>query len=224
MRVVEQICDRVAIMNRGVIEETGFVKDIFLNPKSETSKRLVLSADSKGELTTNKKCIRIVFDGISSSEPILADLVLATQVKLNIMGANTEDIGGSQTIPSRGGVIAFVTILGYSAMAGFVGGGGLGAIAVNYGYYRFKPDVMFAPIRYGKTTLDNGALTKELCKVAEELLKKHPDIGAILLECSDLPPYAKAIQSVTGLPVFDFNTMIDWVYHSVVQKTYFGYF
>ncbi len=82
----------------------------------------------------------------------------------------------------------------------------------------------FAPIRYGKTTLDNGALTKELCKVAEELLKKHPDIGAILLECSDLPPYAKAIQSVTGLPVFDFNTMIDWVYHSVVQKTYFGYF
>ncbi len=95
MRVVEQICDRVAIMNRGVIEETGFVKDIFLNPKSETSKRLVLSADSKGDLTTNKKCIRIVFDGISSSEPILADLVLATQVKLNIMGANTEDIGGS---------------------------------------------------------------------------------------------------------------------------------
>ena len=82
----------------------------------------------------------------------------------------------------------------------------------------------FAPIRYGKTTLDNGALTKELCKVAEELVKKHPDIGAILLECSDLPPYAKAIQSVTGLPVFDFNTMIDWVYHSVVQKTYFGYF
>ena len=45
-----------------------------------------------------------------------------------------------------GGVIAFVTILGYSAMAGFVGGGGLGAIAVNYGYYRYKTDVMFVTV------------------------------------------------------------------------------
>lgn len=45
-----------------------------------------------------------------------------------------------------GGVIAFVTILGYSAMAGFVGGGGLGAIAVNYGYYRYKTDVMLVTV------------------------------------------------------------------------------
>ena len=95
MKVVEQICDRVAIMNQGVVEEVGSVKEIFLNPKSETSKRLVLSSDHKTELTTNMKCIRIVFDGISSYEPVLADLVLETQVRLNIMGANTEDIGGS---------------------------------------------------------------------------------------------------------------------------------
>lgn len=41
-----------------------------------------------------------------------------------------------------GGAIAITTILGYSAMAGFVGGGGLGAIAVNYGYYRYQQNVM----------------------------------------------------------------------------------
>lgn len=45
-----------------------------------------------------------------------------------------------------GAVIAFATILGYSAMAGFVGGGGLGAIAVNYGYYRYKTDVMLVTV------------------------------------------------------------------------------
>jgi D-methionine transport system permease protein len=45
-----------------------------------------------------------------------------------------------------GGVITFVTILGYSAMAGFVGGGGLGAIAINYGYYRYKTDVMLVTV------------------------------------------------------------------------------
>lgn len=42
--------------------------------------------------------------------------------------------------------IAFATILGYSAMAGFVGGGGLGAIAINYGYYRYQSDMMFITV------------------------------------------------------------------------------
>lgn len=82
----------------------------------------------------------------------------------------------------------------------------------------------FAGIRYGKTSFDNGKLTADLCRIAGELVQSDPEIGAILLECSDLPPYARAIQAVTGLPVFDFNTMIDLVYHSVVQKTYYGYF
>ena len=45
-----------------------------------------------------------------------------------------------------GGSIAVTTILGYSAMAGFTGGGGLGAIAINYGYYRYQNDVMFITV------------------------------------------------------------------------------
>lgn len=81
----------------------------------------------------------------------------------------------------------------------------------------------FAAIRWGDTVLDNGALRKRLAEVTKELLVREPDIGAILLECSDLPPYAKVVQQASGLPVYDFNTMIDLVYHSVVQKEYFGY-
>lgn len=42
-----------------------------------------------------------------------------------------------------GSAISITTILGYSAMAGFVGAGGLGAIATNYGYYRGQADVMY---------------------------------------------------------------------------------
>ncbi len=45
-----------------------------------------------------------------------------------------------------GAAIAITTILGYSAMAGFVGGGGLGAISINYGYYRYQNDVMFITV------------------------------------------------------------------------------
>lgn len=45
-----------------------------------------------------------------------------------------------------GAAIAVTTILGYSAMAGIVGGGGLGAIAINYGYYRYQNDIMLVTV------------------------------------------------------------------------------
>lgn len=45
-----------------------------------------------------------------------------------------------------GAAIAVTTILGYSAMAGFTGGGGLGTIAINYGYYRYQTDIMFITV------------------------------------------------------------------------------
>ncbi|MGI6660018.1 MAG: methionine ABC transporter permease [Dethiobacteraceae bacterium] len=53
-----------------------------------------------------------------------------------------------EALPSLivGAAIAVTTILSYSAMAGFVGGGGLGTIAINYGYYRYQNDVMFATV------------------------------------------------------------------------------
>ncbi len=45
-----------------------------------------------------------------------------------------------------GGTITLATVLGYSSMAGFVGGGGLGAIATNYGYYRYRKDIMWITV------------------------------------------------------------------------------
>ncbi len=53
-----------------------------------------------------------------------------------------------ESVPSliSGATIAMTTILGYSAMSGIIGGGGLGKIAINYGYYRYKYLVMFAAV------------------------------------------------------------------------------
>ena len=64
------------------------------------------------------------------------------------MGASTFEIVRKVMLPEAkpslivGAAIATTTILGYSAMSGFVGGGGLGTIAINYGYYRSRTDVM----------------------------------------------------------------------------------
>lgn len=82
----------------------------------------------------------------------------------------------------------------------------------------------FSPIRWGKTELDNQKLEADLVKVVQTELDRSAEIGAILLECSDLPPYSYAIQQVSGLPVFDFISLINWVHFAVVQSKYYGHF
>ncbi len=94
MSVVEQICDRVAIMADGVIEEEGRVSDVFTSPKSETGKKIVLPQQQDIKEPT-VSYIRIVFDGQKSTQPVLADIVMKTGIPLSIMGASTQDIGGS---------------------------------------------------------------------------------------------------------------------------------
>ena len=93
LKVVEQICDRVAVMSRGRIEELGKVSDIFLNPTSETGRKLVIPDEGIHGAPT-RDYLRIVFDGQSSFEPVFADIIIKLGINLNILGANTEDIGG----------------------------------------------------------------------------------------------------------------------------------
>ena len=68
------------------------------------------------------------------------------------MGASTWQIVTKVLLPEAlpslisGGTITLTTILGYGAMAGIIGGGGLGKIAINYGYYNFKTVVMWAAV------------------------------------------------------------------------------
>ena len=68
------------------------------------------------------------------------------------MGANNFQIIMKVYLPEAlpsliiGAAISITTILGYSAMAGFVGGGGLGTIAINYGYYRYQTDMMLVTV------------------------------------------------------------------------------
>ena len=80
----------------------------------------------------------------------------------------------------------------------------------------------FAPIRWGRHTLDNGRLTDDMRALGARIREEHPEVGAILLECSDLPPYAWAVQEGSGLPVYDFITLINWVERSVAQEPYYG--
>lgn len=94
MAVIEAICDRVAIIDQSHIAEVGSVSEIFSNPKTAIGRRLILG-DAAGQvaLGTDRQ-LRIIFDGRESSEPVISNLVLACKVPVNIMHAETRDVGG----------------------------------------------------------------------------------------------------------------------------------
>jgi Asp/Glu/hydantoin racemase len=63
-------------------------------------------------------------------------------------------------------------------------------------------------------------IESESVNVAKQLLRDHPEVGGIVLECTNMSPYAKAIQEETGSPVFDIVTLTELVHSSLVKKDY----
>ena len=74
-----------------------------------------------------------------------------------------------------------------------------------------------------KDTIDAAKMEAEVIDVARRLVQKHPDVGAVVFECSDLPPFAAATQEAVGLPIFDFITLANMIYQAVVQRRYVGF-
>ena len=71
--------------------------------------------------------------------------------------------------------------------------------------------------------LDVEKSKTELVKVAARMISDHPDVGAVVLECTNMTPYAAAIQEKIGLPVFDIYTLVQMVHQAVVRKGFSGY-
>lgn len=70
--------------------------------------------------------------------------------------------------------------------------------------------------------LDAGAVEREAVSVARGMVEDETEVGALLLECSCLPPYGRAIQEAVSLPVFDYVTMINYVHSALVKRGFEG--
>ena len=77
------------------------------------------------------------------------------------------------------------------------------------------------PERY--PTVDFDEIEAEVIRGATRLVDEAPDVGAIVLECTNLPQHAAAIQRATKRPVFDIVTLTKMVYHCVAQREYDGH-
>ncbi|MBO4312260.1 MAG: ATP-binding cassette domain-containing protein [Desulfovibrionaceae bacterium] len=93
MQIIEKVCNKVAIISHGRIAETGAVQDVFFHPRTEEARQLVLPEDIQA--LRGRRLYRIVFNGRSSFEPVIGNMVLACGCPINIMFAATRDIGGT---------------------------------------------------------------------------------------------------------------------------------
>jgi Asp/Glu/hydantoin racemase len=71
--------------------------------------------------------------------------------------------------------------------------------------------------------LETDDLRDDILRGIEQARDQQANIGAILLECTSLPPYADDVHRLTGLPVFDFISCVEWLHRAVVPKRYQGY-
>lgn len=94
MKVIEEICSRVAILDHGKLAECGTVEEVFRNPKTEAGRRLVYPDGVPPESLPKSRVIRVAFNGGSAHQPLIASLAIDCGVKVNILGADTRSIDG----------------------------------------------------------------------------------------------------------------------------------
>ncbi len=103
MSVVREICNRVAIMKEGVVEEEGLVSEIFTHPRSQVARELIrkdrgqdVDSDTmlSRPLIQSGEKIRIVFSENSAFEPVISNLILTFKEPVNILKADTKNVGG----------------------------------------------------------------------------------------------------------------------------------
>jgi Asp/Glu/hydantoin racemase len=70
--------------------------------------------------------------------------------------------------------------------------------------------------------LDVAAAERDILEAGEALVEQHPDVGAVLLECTNMAPYARALREHLGLPVYDIYSFITWVQAGLRPRN-FGY-
>ena len=94
MKVIDQICDRVAVIDQSRIAEMGRVADVFTSPRSEIARELILPQDRAAIDTSGGKKLRLIFDGKYSQEPVISKMTLDCQAPVNIIFADTKEYEG----------------------------------------------------------------------------------------------------------------------------------
>ncbi|MDR3532750.1 MAG: aspartate/glutamate racemase family protein [Rhodopila sp.] len=71
-----------------------------------------------------------------------------------------------------------------------------------------------------KQDMDVGLAARDILDAGRTLMRRHPDVGAIVLECTNMPPYAASLQKALGVPVFDVYSLVTWLQAGVRPRDF----
>ena len=94
MKVIDQICDRVAVIDHSRIAEEGKVSEVFTNPRSQIARDLIIPKERTVLDTTGGRRLRLTFEGEYSNAPVISEMVLECQAPVNILFADTKEFEG----------------------------------------------------------------------------------------------------------------------------------
>jgi Asp/Glu/hydantoin racemase len=75
-------------------------------------------------------------------------------------------------------------------------------------------------IQAEKDDMDVALAEQDILQAGKQLMAQNPDVGAIVLECANMPPYAAALQAEVGLPIYDIYSMITWFYAGLRPRVF----
>ena len=75
-------------------------------------------------------------------------------------------------------------------------------------------------IKAEKTDMDVDLAAQDILDAGKALVGLHPEVGAIVLECTNMPPYARAVRNATGLPVFDIWSLVTWFHAGLRPRSF----
>ena len=181
--------------------------------KGASAEKIVLKADPefiRPMIAAGQELIREGASMITTSCGFLAIFqeALSKALTVPVLASSLLHIPGVYAALPPGRTVGILTARAASLTPRHLEGAGVGDIPLRIGGMDHAPE--FSRVFIG----DAPTLTPELCRAemaeaARTLVRTHPDIGSIVLECTNMPPYTDAVREATGLPVHDILTLLN---------------
>ena len=145
---------------------------------------------------------------------------LALEVKVPVATSSLLQVPWVQATLPPGKRVGLVTVSGSTLSPAHLEGAGVPLDTPLVGTENGK-EFFRVLIKAEKDDIDIAQAERDVVEAGKELVARHPDVGAIVLECTNMPPYAAALQAEVGLPVYDIYSMITW-FHTGLRPRVFS--
>ena len=147
---------------------------------------------------------------------------LAAQVSIPVFSSSLIQIPLMHQMAGQRGKVGVITARKSALTQAHMDAVGAGTTPVAIAGMEEQPEFRDVILDDNRPEIDQEVLAQELATVGRQLVADNPDVNSIVLECTDLPPYAHRLQEVLGLPIADLTTLATMVHNIVTRSPYAG--